>query len=89
MGYSAATGSAAALPPLLGMGERRLAHPGAVRVRIAPLLHALPVARAVAGDHALELGPVDLAEFPVPGRLVELQRRIRESSVRGDAPAGR
>ena len=36
---------------------------------------ALAVARPVAGDHFLELGPVDLAEGPVPGGFVEAQPR--------------
>jgi hypothetical protein len=34
---------------------------------------AFAVARAVASDDAAELGPVDLAGFPVSALLVELQ----------------
>src|SRR5437762_3054633 len=44
----------------------RLAHPGAVLMRLAPRGEAVAVAGAVTGEHLLELGPVDLAIAPVP-----------------------
>src|SRR3954463_12732547 len=47
-----------------GVGRCRLAHPGAVVMRLAARGEALVVARAVAGQHLLELGPVDLAVAP-------------------------
>src|SRR5512138_1586309 len=49
----------------LGVNGRRLAHPGAVVMRLAPRSEAITVARAVAGQHLLELSPVDLAVAPV------------------------
>src|ERR1700742_4985696 len=55
---------------LRGIGGRRLAHPGAVIVRLAPRRHALAVAGAVAGEHLLELAPVDLAVTPVTVRIL-------------------
>jgi hypothetical protein len=42
-------------------------------MRLAPLLYALAVAGAVAGDDLLELAPVDVAETPVPGGSSKLQ----------------
>src|SRR5262245_43219785 len=50
---------------LLGISGRRLAHPGAVVMRLPARREALAVARAVAGQHLLELGPVDLTVAPV------------------------
>src|SRR5690349_3644531 len=44
---------------------RRLAHPGALVVRLAARGHAIAVAGAVAGEHLLELSPVDFAVAPV------------------------
>src|SRR6202035_1123886 len=67
------------LPPLcalLAISDRRRAHPGAARLRVAALLQALAVARPVAGDDVAELVPVDGAETPMAGSLVEAQRRI-------------
>src|SRR5689334_13946532 len=55
---------------LFGIGGRRLAHPGAVSVRLAPRRHALAVAGAVAGEHLLEFAPVDLAVTPVSFRIL-------------------
>src|SRR5215470_16205960 len=54
-----------AYPAFLGIGGRGLAHPGALVMRLAARGEAIAVARAVAGQHLLELGPVDLAVPPV------------------------
>src|SRR3954463_4347682 len=54
------------LRALCGIASCRLAHPGALIVRLAACRDAIPVAWAVAGEHLLELGPVDLAVAPVP-----------------------
>src|ERR1051326_9593941 len=72
-----------AAPAFVCISECRLAHPGAVLVRLAARPHALAVARPVAGDHPLELVPIDLAEAPTPACLVELQFRIgdREAEI--------
>src|SRR6187397_1511702 len=55
------------LPALFGIGQRRLAHPGAFVVRLAPRREPVAVAWAIAGQHLLEFVPVDFAVFPVPG----------------------
>src|SRR5688572_11944904 len=60
------------LPPLRRIGHRRFANPAAGRVRVPARLQPLAVARTVAGEHLAEFVPVDLAELPMPGRLVEL-----------------
>src|SRR6476661_417749 len=57
------------LRALCGIASCRLAHPGALIVRLAACRDAIPVAGTVAGEHLLELGPVDLAVAPVPGVL--------------------
>src|SRR6185369_14442757 len=49
-----------------GVASCRLAHPGALVVRPAARGKPIAVAGAVAGEHLLELGPVDLAVAPVP-----------------------
>src|SRR5260370_40928572 len=54
---------------LFGIGLRRLAHPGAFVVRLAPRRKPVAVARAVAGQHLLEFVPVDFAVFPMSRRL--------------------
>src|SRR5215475_15884581 len=64
-----------ALPPLRGKGCRRLAHPGAVLMRLAPGGKPVAVAGAIAGEHLLELVPVDGTVTPMPV-LVLLQLGI-------------
>src|SRR5882724_1275789 len=54
-----------ALLALLGIGQRRLAHPGAVVMRLAPRRQPVAVAGAVAGKHLIEFFPVDRAVFPI------------------------
>src|SRR2546430_1790166 len=54
-----------ALPALLRIGQRRLAHPGAVVMCLPPRREAVAIAGAVAGQHLLEFFPVDRAVFPV------------------------
>src|SRR5689334_18757809 len=54
-----------ALFALLCIGQRRLAHPGAVVMRLAPRRQPVAVAGAVAGEHLIEFLPVDRAVFPV------------------------
>src|SRR5689334_6183544 len=56
--------------PLLGIGSRRLAHPGALVMRLAPRRQPIAVARAVAGQHLIELAPVDRAVAPVTFRIL-------------------
>src|SRR5579872_121795 len=51
---------------LLGISAGCFAHPRAVVMGLAARGHAVAVAGAVAGQHLLELGPVDLAVAPVP-----------------------
>src|ERR1700747_1506325 len=59
-----------------GMGESGLADPGTLVVgRLAPG-QTLSVARAVARDNGLELGPVDGAEVVVAARGVPAQLRV-------------
>src|SRR5712671_4602861 len=53
---------------LLGISRRRLAHPGAVGMRLAPRRYPVAIARAVAGEHLLEFVPVDLAVAPMTFR---------------------
>src|SRR3974390_1710934 len=53
------------VPALLGIGRSRLAHPRALLVRLASRRYAVAVARAVAGEHLFELGPIDLAVAPM------------------------
>src|SRR5437868_7742520 len=43
---------------LPGVGSGRLAHPGAVVMRLAPRRQAVAVAGAVAGQHLIEFFPV-------------------------------
>src|SRR5439155_6797712 len=54
-----------ALPALLGIGQRCLAHPGTILMRLAPRRETIAVAGAVTGQHLFELFPVDRAVFPV------------------------
>src|SRR6478609_1287701 len=44
---------------LFGVGDQRVAHPGAVLVRLDARGEAFAVAGAVALEHGVELGPVD------------------------------
>src|SRR6185295_19144637 len=53
------------LRALCGIASCRLADPGALLVRPAARGKPIAVARAVAGEHLLEFGPVDLAVAPV------------------------
>src|SRR6202012_1855421 len=64
------------LPALLGVRSRSFAHPGAFVMRLAPRGEPVAVARAVAGQHLIELRPVDLAIDPMPG-FVLLHAGIR------------
>src|SRR6185437_12538226 len=54
-----------ALPALLGIGGCRLAHPGALVMRLAPRGEPFAIARAVTREHLVELGPVDRAVHPI------------------------
>ena len=75
---------------LVGVGRRRLAHPGAVLVRGragAPIRSR--VARAVALDDLEELGPVDLAEVVVPASRRSSAAPGRAASARAPRPAAR
>src|SRR5688500_12699749 len=65
-------------PALLGIGERRLAHPRALVMGLAARLHALVVAGAVPGDDLPELLEIDCAERPMPARFVEAQLGVGE-----------
>src|SRR5579872_1248078 len=56
---------------LFGVSRRCLAHPGAVFMRLAPRRDPVAIARAVAGEHLLELIPVDRAIFPMTGRFIQ------------------
>src|SRR6266566_2278176 len=51
----------------VGIGLRRLAHPCAFVMRLAPRRQPLAVARAIAGEHRIELVPVDHAVHPMSG----------------------
>src|SRR6476620_9143663 len=53
-----------AMRPLPGIGGCRFAHPGAFFMRLAPRRDPVAVAGAVAGQHLVELAPVDLAVAP-------------------------
>src|ERR1700728_2427802 len=56
--------------PLLALRRislRRLAHPGAFLMRLAPRRQAIAVARAIARKHLVELFPVDRAVLPMSG----------------------
>src|SRR5258705_13191447 len=53
------------LPALFGIGQRRIAHPGAVVMRLAPGRQTIAIAGAVACQHLVELLPIDRAVFPV------------------------
>src|SRR3954467_5874542 len=55
-----------ALPALLRIGRGGFAHPGAVGMGLAPRRHAIAVAWTVAGQHLLELVPVDRTVDPMP-----------------------
>src|SRR4051812_10131372 len=79
-----------ALPALFGIGQRGLAHPGAVVMRLAPRREAVAVAGAVAGQHLLELFPVDRAVLPVAvgillhagiGNRQAQELRLRDSGI--------
>src|SRR5712671_5946685 len=52
-----------ALPALFGIGQRGVADPGAFVVRLAARRQPVAVAGAVAGQHRIELAPVDRAVF--------------------------
>src|ERR1700712_3265312 len=54
-----------ALPALLRIGQCSLADPSALVMRLASCCEAIAVAGAVAGQHRIELAPVDRAVFPV------------------------
>src|SRR5258707_11496675 len=54
-----------ALLALFGIGQRRVTHPGTVVMRLAPRRQPVAVAGAVAGQHLIELFPVDCAVFPI------------------------
>src|SRR4051794_29275673 len=58
------------LRTLGGIGGGGFAHPRALVVRLAARGYAVAVAGAVAGEHLLEFGPVDLAIAPVPLRIL-------------------
>src|SRR6478736_3243928 len=51
--------------PLLGVSSCGFTHPGAVLMGLATRGQAIAVAGAVAGEHLLEFGPVDVAVAPV------------------------
>src|SRR6185369_17391363 len=70
------SGQPASTKVCLGMGDGGRADPGTVLVRPAPVRHPLGVARTVAGDDRLELGPVRLAEVVRAARGVPAQRRV-------------
>src|SRR6185369_9267616 len=79
-----------ALPALFGIGQRRITHPAAVVMRLAPRREAVTVAGAVAGQHLLELFPVDRAVFPVAagvllhagiGNRQAQELRLRDSGI--------
>src|SRR5829696_1332263 len=72
-------------PPLLRERHRCFPHPGSILVRLLTRLQALAVARAVTGDDLAKLGPVDLAEGPVPGGFVEAQLRVRKRQAEMEA----
>src|SRR6185437_12586539 len=55
---------------LLGISGSRLANPGAVVMRLAPRRDTIAIARAIAGQHLIELGPVDRAAAPVTFRIL-------------------
>src|SRR5262245_1265477 len=71
----ASSGRAPAL--FLGVCLRRFAHPASFFVRLPACRHALRVARSVAGDHVVELLPVDLAMPVVTGFRIPAQIGIR------------
>ena len=62
---------------LFGVGARGLADPRAVVMGLAALRYALPVARAVAGQHVEEFLPVDLAMAVMARALVERKFVVR------------
>src|SRR5205807_1716186 len=64
------------LPALLGIGQCGVAHPGAFLMRLVPRRQPITVTGAVAGQHRIELAPVDRAVFPVAG-FVLLHAGIR------------
>src|ERR1700742_4630260 len=55
---------------LLGISGCRFAHPRAVVMRLAARRDPVAVARAVAGQHLIELGPVDVAVAPMTVRIL-------------------
>src|SRR5712664_1930504 len=55
---------------LFRIGLRRLAHPRAFVVSLAPRRQPVAVARAIAGEHLIEFVPVDRAVFPMPGLIL-------------------
>src|SRR5229473_2435791 len=54
----------------VGIGLRRLAHPRAFVMRLAPRRQPVAVARTVAGEHLIEFVPVDRAVHPVAGLVL-------------------
>src|SRR5437773_11356866 len=50
---------------LLGKSQRRFAYPGAVIMRLAPRRETIAVAGAVAGQHPIDLFPIDRAVFSI------------------------
>src|SRR4029078_7802040 len=51
-------------PALLGIGQRRLAHPGAFVMRLTARRQPVAVAGAVSRQNLVEFFPVDRAVFP-------------------------
>src|SRR5947209_10620241 len=70
------SGRRPAAPAFVGIGLRRLAHPCAFIVGLAPRRQPLAIAGTVAGKYLLEFVPVDLAVLPMSGGLVPLHARI-------------
>src|SRR5262245_49336378 len=58
------------LSSFLGMGSGSLAHPGAVLMRLPARRQPFAIAGAVAGEHLLELRPVDRAVAPMSVRIL-------------------
>src|SRR5260370_40125774 len=59
-----------AAPAFLGIGLRRLAHPCAFVMRLAPRRQSVAVARAISGEHSIEIAPLDRAVLPMPGPIL-------------------
>src|SRR5471030_281542 len=60
----------------LGVGKCCLAHPRAFVMRLAPRRQTVAVTRTIAGEHLVELFPVDRAVFPGARRLILLHAGI-------------